>query len=1193
LRYSCLFFILSVQLTISSSATAQSTSSAFKNLYDSLKSSESKKEYPLAAAQAIRLLDMMPADDLDTLYVQVLKSLTRVYYYDGKRDTAAIYGEKYLRSAQANQNLPEQAWAYNFLGLIHKNLGLMPQAIDHYLSSIRVKAQLNDQEGLSSTYNNMGILYQDIGDFTNAREYYEKSLTIKEQLGSDKDRLANSLNNFGELHLAMGLYDKAIEYYFKALKYYEETQNAWGQAATFNNIGIIHSEQKNHNKAIEYFDKSLFLSESNNFKDLLPKLYMNLGKVEQELGAYDKNIEYLKKGLAIEQANGNPNGVADMYLNLGVSLCDHGSTEEALAYLRQAREVFSSLKYGKDIANVDVEIARCMIKRKNYPAALAQLAGALKTAQNNHYLPVEAAALKALANASNLMGQYKQAYEYYTSYTLVQDSLDNVQKSKEIAEVQSRYDQEKDKAEIQKLYADQINKELKISEQKRNQNIIVGTSLLLLLTLSGMYLFLRLRQHRKQIQFEKLKTRQLQHIDQIKDQFLANTSHELRTPLNGIIGLADSLIDGVTGQLAPKTIHNLQLISSSGKRLSSLVNDILDFSKAKNKDLNLELKPVDPYVVADLVIQSSNILIGKRSILLQNKMPHDIPLIDADENRFQQILYNLIGNAIKFTDQGKITLTAEKKEKTILFNVSDTGIGIPNDKLDLIFKSFEQLDGTETRSYGGTGLGLAVTKQLVELHGGSIGVHSIPGEGSVFSFELPISQLHRDELVEHSETLMKINTIETEEAPPDLLTGEQTTSGTIESSASILIVDDEAVNIQVLENHLSLRGYQVHKAFNGQEALLKLQTQIYDLVILDVMMPNMSGFEVCKKIRETHLMNKLPVIMLTAKNTISDLLKGFEVGVNDYLTKPFSKDELLSRIHTHLRLKDFYKASDKFVPIEFLNAIGRNSITEAKIGDFTNGQFTIVFSDIRNYTGLAENLSPEQNFKFINGFVGRMGPIIKKHQGFVNQYLGDAIMSIFPAAVEFALDASIEMHHTIHDYNVDRSSKERASIEVGMGIHTGPLIMGIIGDQERADPATLADTVNIASRIEGLTKYFGVKILISHEVYLQLVDKNRYSFRSLGKIQLKGKSRSITVYECLDAERGDIYQAKLKTLELHNRAMKFFQDGEFAQASVIFQKMIDEYSKDSVARYFLTRSLKYLAMEEPINWTGVEIMAEK
>jgi hypothetical protein len=119
---------------------------------------------------------------------------------------------------------------------------------------------------------------------------------------------------------------------------------------------------------------------------------------------------------------------------------------------------------------------------KNYPAALAQLAGALKTAQNNHYLPVEAAALKALANASNLMGQYKQAYEYYTSYTLVQDSLDNVQKSKEIAEVQSRYDQEKDKAEIQKLYADQINKELKISEQKRNQNIIVGTSLLLLLT---------------------------------------------------------------------------------------------------------------------------------------------------------------------------------------------------------------------------------------------------------------------------------------------------------------------------------------------------------------------------------------------------------------------------------------------------------------------------------------------------------------------------------------------------------------------------------------------------------------------------------------------------------------------------------------------------------------------------------------
>ena len=296
------------------------------------------------------------------------------------------------------------------------------------------------------------------------------------------------------------------------------------------------------------------------------------------------------------------------------------------------------------------------------------------------------------------------------------------------------------------------------------------------------------------------------------------------------------------------------------------------------------------------------------------------------------------------------------------------------------------------------------------------------------------------------------------------------------------------------------------------EALQKLDQKHYDLVIIDVMMPYMSGFELCERIRHKHLANKLPVIMLTAKNTISDLLKGFEAGVNDYLTKPFSIDELLTRIRTHLRLKDFYLASDKFVPIEFLKAIGRESITEAKIGDFTNGHFTIMFSDIRNYTSLSELLSPEENFKFINGYVGRMGPLIRKHQGFVNQYLGDAIMAIFPKKVEYAIDASIEMQHAIQQYNEERGNKQRKVIEVGIGLHTGDLILGIIGDLDRADPATLADSVNLASRIEGLTKFFGVKLIVSEDVYDQLENPENYHFRCLGKIQVKGRSGAITIY---------------------------------------------------------------------------------
>ena len=224
----------------------------------------------------------------------------------------------------------------------------------------------------------------------------------------------------------------------------------------------------------------------------------------------------------------------------------------------------------------------------------------------------------------------------------------------------------------------------------------------------------------------------LKEMDKLKDSFLANTSHELRTPLNGIIGIADSMIDGATGAVSEVQLMNLSMIVSSGRRLSSLVDDILDFSKMRHHDLQLMLTPVDIKTVTNIVLTLSKTLVKQKDLKLIEVIESDLPLVEADENRLQQILYNLVGNALKFTNSGYVSISAYLVGDKMEVSVTDSGIGIPLNKQKNIFDSFSQAEESIAREYGGTGLGLAVTKQLVELHGGEIWIKSTPGIGSAF-----------------------------------------------------------------------------------------------------------------------------------------------------------------------------------------------------------------------------------------------------------------------------------------------------------------------------------------------------------------------------------------------------------------------------------------------------------------------------
>ncbi|HQP47214.1 MAG TPA: SpoIIE family protein phosphatase [Spirochaetota bacterium] len=428
------------------------------------------------------------------------------------------------------------------------------------------------------------------------------------------------------------------------------------------------------------------------------------------------------------------------------------------------------------------------------------------------------------------------------------------------------------------------------------------------------------------------KNQTLTRIDKIKDDFLANTSHELRTPLNGIIGIAESLIDGVSGTLPDATLHNLSLIVSSGKRLSSLINDILDYSKLKNNEVMLKLRPVDIHQVAEIVISLLRTMVMGKDIALKNEIPKTIPLVYADENRVQQILYNLIGNAIKFTDHGSIRINARTemnaaRTEMIEISIADTGIGIPREKFSEIFKSFEQLEESLAREHGGTGLGLSISKQLIELQGGTIQVDSTVGEGSVFTFTLPAARGH---VLTDTLNAVSIPVSEGNKKKPDLAAPLQIrvpqiipeNGSTPENSANsdtftILAVDDEPINLQVLENLLTGRKYRFYKAVNGHEALEFFSShQETDLILLDVMMPRMSGYEVCKALRKQKKIYELPILMLTAKNQIHDIVTGFKSGANDYLQKPFDRSELLARIDTLLTMKSAVSTQQKYISLQ-------------------------------------------------------------------------------------------------------------------------------------------------------------------------------------------------------------------------------------------------------------------------------------
>lgn len=267
------------------------------------------------------------------------------------------------------------------------------------------------------------------------------------------------------------------------------------------------------------------------------------------------------------------------------------------------------------------------------------------------------------------------------------------------------------------------------------------------------------------------------------------------------------------------------------------------------------------------------------------------------------------------------------------------------------------------------------------------------------------------------------------------------------------------------------------------------------------------------------------------------------------------------------QLKILNSSFMRFVPFQFIHSIGKQSIVDVKVGDMVEQQVSVLFSDIRSYTGMSENMTPTENFHFVNSYVQKMGPIIERNYGFIDQYMGDGIMAIFQENTMHALQAAIEMQIEIQKLNLS----EYPSLRVGIGIHTGPIIMGIIGDKTRAAPATISDTVNVASRVESLTKLYGANILATSSTILKIKDPEKFHLRFLGSVRVKGKQKQTGIYECFDGDSTAVIQQKEKTMDLFQKGLDHLRMKEISKAKRIFNQIVIQNPEDRVSKYFLEK----------------------
>jgi len=389
-------------------------------------------------------------------------------------------------------------------------------------------------------------------------------------------------------------------------------------------------------------------------------------------------------------------------------------------------------------------------------------------------------------------------------------------------------------------------------------------------------------------------------------------------------------------------------------------------------------------------------------------------------------------------------------------------------------------------------------------------------------------------------------------------------------AGDILVVDDTPANLHLLSRMLQQQGYKVRSAPNGKLALMGARATPPDLILLDINLPDLDGYQVCEQIRCMPHLSAVPIIFISALDQIEDKVRAFRLGGVDYITKPFQMEEVLARVQTHLTLRRLQTelahanaslahanaslahanaslahanaslahanaglekrvaertaelmqlnvAAQCFVPGEFLCFLHRQSIADARLGDQVQAEMTVLFSDIVAFTSLSECMTPQENFNYLNAYLGYISPIVRQHHGFIDKYLGDGVMAIFPHCAADALQAAIAMQRQVAQYSAQTEAQGLPALNIGIGLHTGKVMLGIIGEDHRWQGTVISDAVNLAARLEDLTRTYNAQILLSEQTVQHLGNPEQYPIDFLARLCVNGKQEWVNVYKVCTA----------------------------------------------------------------------------
>ncbi len=618
-------------------------------------------------------------------------------------------------------------------------------------------------------------------------------------------------------------------------------------AAIYNNIGLSYngplhtlSFDARLDSALFYFRLSAKLYESVDERNQLAGVLGNIGSVFEQKGVLDSTLYYYRHSVYIHQAVGlNSTYAAVAYAQLGNLFLVLHHTDSAFHYLNLAQSIDEGIGAKRGLIDLYFSLG------------------------------------KAYASTGN----FKSAYEYFEKGSALHDSIYSVDKSRILADMEAKYQMSKNERKI-------AAQNQQIAQDRLVNYSIIGIVVLLCFVALIFYRNDRkLQRINKELAAAKERAEASEHLEH---QFLANMSHEIRTPMNAVLGMTTLLLDTSLNQ---KQRDYLEAIHSSADNLLVVINDILDLSKLQAGKMEFERIPFRLREVTGHALDIMRLKAEGKGLVLSEEVSESTPhVVIGDPARLSQVLMNLLSNAVKFTERGSVQLVisasaAGDRKMNVRLAVRDTGIGIPKEKLKSVFDSFSQADAETSRKYGGTGLGLTISRNFVELQGGHINVTSEPGKGSEFSITIPYEVAGENVIVEQEETA---------HLDAASLRGMR-----------VLLVEDNEYNQIVLGDtlHNMIPDVSVEIASNGREAITLLQTFPFDLVLMDVQMPEMDGIEATKYIR-AHLprgKREVPIIALTASVIKSEIDRAFSAGMNDYVPKPFKQDELFRVIAKYFK----------------------------------------------------------------------------------------------------------------------------------------------------------------------------------------------------------------------------------------------------------------------------------------------------